>query len=97
MPSCTTVVGIPAKAVQQRQQREEAEPRFVAYGTPTGESSDPVSRAIDGLLDEVRRLRARVGELEHHVDGGGAVERLRDTGNGEEEEAAAAKAQSGEC
>ncbi len=97
VPPCTTVVGIPAKAVQPREQSEEEQPRFVAYGTPTGESSDPVSRAIEGLLDEVRRLRARVGELEHHVESGGTVERLGAEGNGEEEQAAAEKAQSGEC
>jgi serine O-acetyltransferase len=39
-------------------------PRFVAYGTPTGDLPDPVARAIDGLLDEVQTLRARVNSLE---------------------------------
>lgn len=40
----------------------------MAYGTPTGEIPDPIARALEGLLDEVQNLRARVGELEK--DGG---------------------------
>lgn len=55
-----TVVGIPAKIVVPRGQSEE----FRAYGTPTGEIPDPIARAIDGLLDQVSRLKARVDELE---------------------------------
>ncbi len=58
-----TVVGIPAKVVGAREKHLE-EPRFVAYGTPTGDVPDPVARAIDGLLDEVQNLRARVNALE---------------------------------
>ena len=30
----------------------------------TGEIPDPIARALNGLLDEVALLRARVGELE---------------------------------
>jgi serine O-acetyltransferase len=60
-----TMVGIPAKAVQVR---GEAEDKFVAYGTPTGELPDPVARAIDGLLQEVHGLRARVNELENQAE-----------------------------
>ncbi|MBX6323656.1 MAG: serine O-acetyltransferase [Rhodospirillaceae bacterium] len=57
----TTVVGIPARVVvpKDQQQRE----RFVAYGMPL-DLPDPVARAIDGLLDQVSRLRARVEALE---------------------------------
>ena len=62
---CATVVGIPARAVQPRQ--AEDNPQFVAYGTPTGDIPDPVARAIEGLLDEVQSLRARIGELEEQV------------------------------
>ncbi len=64
VPSGVTVVGIPARAVQSREQPKQAEPRFVAYGTPTGDLSDPIARSIDGLLDEVQTLRARVNSLE---------------------------------
>ena len=60
----TTVVGIPARVVQPREPRTGEEPRFVAYGTPTGDLTDPVARTIDGLLDEVQTLRARVNSLE---------------------------------
>jgi serine O-acetyltransferase len=66
----TTVVGIPARVVvpKDQQQRE----RFVAYGTP-GDLPDPVTRAIEGLLDQVSRLKARVEQLEGQHAGNGAV------------------------
>jgi serine O-acetyltransferase len=67
VPEGTTVVGIPAKAVQPGKPAAEKEtPRFVAYGTPTGDIPDPVARALDGLLDEVQSLRARLKRLERH-------------------------------
>jgi serine O-acetyltransferase len=97
VPSCVTVVGIPAKAIQPRDRRGEAEPRFVAYGTPTGDASDPVSRAIDGLLDEVQRLRARVGQLEQVADKDDALERIGVEGTGEEEAPAASVSRPGKC
>jgi serine O-acetyltransferase len=81
VPSGVTVVGIPARAVQSRAQPKQAEARFVAYGTPIGDLSDPIARSIDGLLDEVQTLRARVNRIEQRsVEGalevkGGAVER----------------------
>ena len=84
VPSGVTVVGIPARAVQSREQPKQAEPRFVAYGTPTGDLSDPIARSIDGLLDEVQTLRARVNRIEQRSVGGaldvedGAVERGRE-------------------
>ncbi len=70
VPECATVVGIPARVVNGRKDRpaEEA-PRFVAYGTPTGDVPDPVARAIEGLLDEVQSLRARVNHLESNTSG----------------------------
>ncbi len=63
VPAGTTVVGIPAKVVAARD-KSETKRRFVAYGTPTGDLPDPVARAIDGLLDEVQSLRARVNAME---------------------------------
>jgi serine O-acetyltransferase len=63
VPEGRTVVGIPARMVGAKPEPEQ-KPRFVAYGTPTGDVPDPVARAIDGLLDEVQSLRARVNELE---------------------------------
>ncbi len=92
---CATMVGIPAKAVQAREPRGETDLPFVAYGTPTGDGSDPVSRAIDGLLDEVQRLRARVGQLEQRTEHGEAIESNGIEGAGEEKEAAVSEPASG--
>lgn len=61
----TTMVGIPAKPVNLGEKPgREQEPPFVAYGTPTGDIPDPVARALEGLMNEVEHLRARVVELE---------------------------------
>jgi len=65
VPPGVTVVGIPAKVVMPRAQTRE----FRAYGTPTGEIPDPVARAIDGLLDQVSRLQARIDHLESQRHG----------------------------
>ncbi len=62
VPPGATVVGIPARIVQPRCGKE-----FVAYGTPRGEIPDPVVRALDGLLEQVAALQARVGQLEREL------------------------------
>jgi serine O-acetyltransferase len=64
VPACATVVGNPGKVVRIAGQEKVEEPRFMAYGTPTGDIPDPIARALDGLLGEVQSLRARVNELE---------------------------------
>lgn len=66
VPAKTTVVGIPAKSIQSADTSSSDD--FMAYGTPTGEIPDPIARALEGLLDEVQNLRARVGELENSED-----------------------------
>lgn len=53
VPAGTTVVGIPARAVQ----RNGRQPRFDAYGTPC----DP---CLDPLLQELALLRAELTELQ---------------------------------
>ncbi len=58
----TTVVGIPARVVGARDPSKPQ--RFAAYGTPSPDIPDPTSRAIDGLLDHIDSLSARVKELE---------------------------------
>jgi serine O-acetyltransferase len=63
------VVGIPAKSILPRDTSQE----FLAYGTPTGEMPDPVARALDGLLDQVSTLRARVEELERTAEAPGSA------------------------
>jgi len=60
VPAGVTVVGIPAKVIVPRDQQRS----FLAYGTPTGEIPDPVSRALEGLLDQVSTLKARIEALE---------------------------------
>jgi serine O-acetyltransferase len=73
VPAGVTVVGIPAKVIVPRKASQE----FRAYGMPTDDIADPITRAIDGLLDQVSRLKARVEQLE-----GEAAHRA---GNGEAE------------
>ena len=64
VPEGATVVGIPGRIVQTGDRRPADKAPFVAYGTPTGDIPDPIARALEGLLDEVQSLRARVNELE---------------------------------
>src|SRR3546814_8527028 len=64
VPEGATIVGIPGRAVQTTRPAQSAAAPFVAYGTPVGNIPDPIARALDGLLDEVQSLRARVTELE---------------------------------
>jgi len=80
VPAGVTVVGIPAKVIVPRKASQE----FRAYGMPTDDIADPITRAIDGLLDQVSRLKARVEQLE-----GEAAHRA---GNGEAETPVAAPA-----
>ena len=48
--------------------KPEAQQEFVPYGTPGDDIPDPVARALNGLLDEVQALRARVNELEGQLE-----------------------------
>ena len=92
VPAGVTVVGIPAKVVSPRDKTTES-PRFVAYGTPTGDIPDPVVRALEGLLDEVQSLRARVNTLESTSSEGHGDETLSVVeGDGASHAAARAKA-----
>lgn len=63
--SGTVVVGIPAKAVTKKADAET--PRFAAYGATGDGLSDPASKAIDGLMENVQFLSARVEELEKQI------------------------------
>src|SRR6185312_13959496 len=48
-----------------RDNRQPAQPQeFAPYATPAEDIPDPVARALNGLIDEVKALRARVAELE---------------------------------
>lgn len=65
-----TMVGIPARAIGALMSTQPVS-EFLPYGTPCDgcdEIPDPVARALNGLLDEVHALRARLGELEHQLE-----------------------------
>jgi serine O-acetyltransferase len=63
VPPGATMVGIPARPVGARISQSRPEPEFQPYAV-CGDVPDPVARALNGLLDEVTSLRARVTELE---------------------------------
>jgi serine O-acetyltransferase len=98
VPPCVTMVGIPARSVQASKTSAEDQ-RFVAYGTPTGDIPDPVARALDGLLNEVQILRARIHALEAQSEAGDGdgVERVAEGGRGEGDKSAAADSSTGKC
>jgi serine O-acetyltransferase len=72
VPAGATVVGIPAKPVGAPRpvaaNAVKSVSDFLPYGTPCDEIPDPVARVLNGLLDEVHSLRARLGELEQEVE-----------------------------
>ena len=71
VPPGTTVVGIPAKPVgAPRPAAAKTVSDFLPYGTPCDEIPDPVARVLNGLLDEVQSLRARLQDVEHQVEAG---------------------------
>lgn len=84
VPSCATVVGIPGRVIQPREKHKDEGPaRFVAYGTPTEDIPDPVVRAIEGLLDEVQTLRARVNRLENEGEDAAEERDSKDKSSGD--------------
>jgi len=65
VPPGVTIVGIPGRAVDHdRRAKHEAETHFAAYGASTPDMPDPVSKAINGLLNHVSVLEARIKDLE---------------------------------
>ncbi len=75
VPAGATMTGIPAKMAQPRSRRQPES--FVAYGTPEG-VTDPDSRDLHTLTETVRRLEARVAELERELDERGDESRRED-------------------
>lgn len=63
VPAGATMVGSPARPVGGRPAEPRLEPEFLPYGIDP-DIPDPIARVLDGLLDEVTRLRARLAELE---------------------------------
>src|SRR5690606_35519334 len=97
VPEGATIVGIPGRAVQTARTVDSAAAPFVAYGTPTGNIPDPIARALDGLLDEVQSLRARVNELEAGRGGDGRAGDAALPLEGDAREAATAGRPEGKC
>jgi serine O-acetyltransferase len=62
VPDGATMVGNPARRVARRGAAAE-QPCFEPYGV-TGDIPDPIARALNGLLDEVSSLRARLDAAE---------------------------------
>ena len=62
VPKGVTVVGIPGRAIPRSTDNAGAE--FSPYGTPIGDIPDPIARALEGLMDQVITLKARVEEVE---------------------------------
>src|SRR5271169_3030538 len=87
VPDGATMVGIPARPVAARSApppRPEFRPYALCDGIP-----DPVARALNGLLDEVTSLRARLAELERagRAPDATAIEIVEPTrGNGADDE-----------
>jgi serine O-acetyltransferase len=87
VPEAATMVGSPARPVGVRPAQPQPRPEFLPYGIDP-DIPDPIARALDGLLDEVTRLQARVAELERGevARGGGRVGEVElPRGNGADE------------
>jgi serine O-acetyltransferase len=67
-----TMVGNPARQVARRGPPGETRPAFQPYAV-CGDIPDPIARALNGLLDEVTGLRARIAGLEKETAREGPV------------------------
>ncbi len=65
IPPGVSVVGIPARVVAARGGPQSDQ--FAAYGTPDCDAPDPMARAVDGLLEQVATMSARIGDLERQL------------------------------
>jgi serine O-acetyltransferase len=95
VPEGATIVGIPGRAVQTGRSVDPGPAPFVAYGTPTGNIPDPIVRTLEGLLDEVQSLRARVNELESGRGPGAPGTQL--AGDGDDRDGAKEDRPEGKC
>lgn len=89
VPAGATMVGIPARRADAKEKKVE-KPVFPAYGTPSADITDPLARAVEGLLQEVSQLKARVEQLEQHP------EKATAEGSSEESAPSEAPAEGGE-
>jgi len=87
VPDGVTMVGPPARSVAKPGEKA-SDTVFQAYGIPGEDIPDPIARALNGLLDEVTTLRARVAELEkgERARTGSSEAPERQLGNGAEDQ-----------
>lgn len=71
VPPDVTVVGIPAKIVMSKEDREDH--HFRAYGLPKGKGVDPVAQTMENLRNQMNELKTRLDRLEG-VEAGSAGE-----------------------
>jgi serine O-acetyltransferase len=64
VPAGAAVVGNPGRIVMPKGSCNE----FAAYGIATRELPDPMARAIEGLLDQVSSLQARIAAMETEIE-----------------------------
>ena len=74
VPAGATVVGIPARICAGRRVGKE---EFVAYGTPTSDLADPLTRSVDSLIEQVAVLQSRLAEMEKALEEERALPRSR--------------------
>ena len=65
VPSAVTVVGIPARAVENKD--IDVAEIFRPYGTPLGDIPDPLSRSHEGLTEHVAILQNRLDQVEEKI------------------------------
>jgi serine O-acetyltransferase len=64
VPAGAAVVGNPGRVVMPKGSCNE----FAAYGIATKELPDPTARAIEGLMDQVSGLQARIAAMETEIE-----------------------------
>jgi len=72
VPPGAAMVGIAARPAARSAQATIEQSGFAAYGTPSPNVADPMSRSIEGLLEELTRLRTRIEQLEKEKSGDSA-------------------------
>ncbi len=83
VPAGTTMVGVAARPATRTSEERTEQSGFAAYGTPSPNVADPMSRSIDGLLEEMGRLRTLVEQLQRE----GSNERTQTVAGDEADEA----------
>lgn len=65
VPPGHTVVGIPARVVDHGKPKVDQGAQFTPYGAVKPDIPDPVTKAINGLLEHIAKLDSRIAELEN--------------------------------